>query len=857
MTLDVQESERQSFLDCAVSIAQNLCASALWSSQGSTQGTNLGNGRECSWRIARRDPADEDSRETSDFEPTDGNLYSGSAGIALFLLRAAERTHNELFLETARGALRHALRLEAELPARGGYYSGTVGIATVCAELAALTDEPTWLATAKELCLKMAGGLEYRRGRDHAGLDLVAGEAGSILGLLQIYRQSPDPRLLDIAKGLADLLMDRRRLEAEGISWDTLHPCVLRNPLGISHGAGGIGLAFLELYRFTGIPCYLDHAVQSVRYEDDQYDADRDSWPDFRHQPLAEYVEKGRWADLKREVAADSFPVQTEPGTMEAWCHGAPGIGLVRAHFLRCLGSEPYRPALERCAEATRRSLEFPERTNHSLCHGLLGNAEILMELARVLEDESLATAALRAAAHGLDDFRQGRPWRCGVPHGDSSPGLMTGEAGIGMFYLRLAAPQLPSQLPSQVPSILLPVSAEPLRQAPASQASPFHFVQTRKCLAQLGAQLDAQLGAQLDAQLDTQLDAGSHGRALENESVTALRGILSRHIDQLDHQGRTGAAKSAREIFELECTALDLTAKRQSPAERFLAAMLRRPAERLEEPDTQVVITRSARLWTAETGWSVEGATVRPGSRFLLFQSESGYEIRPLHGPASLLMTKLQAPLRVQELLDQMLKALDEDLDLTDPALRRQARGKLMSIVRQSYVGGLIDIHEPAELKPSEIDGELCTHCGECCRIKIHIPGDPVYAEFLSALLKEPLLDSYPELSISVESPPALPIAGAVLSPAPGRPQVVLDLGYCRHLRQSTQDGRPRFHCGIYQDRPELCERFNCATWWRSQKSIAAGPTISDSVIRRVAALKQDIGSAKTVDPIEEPVLA
>ena len=93
---------------------------------------------------------------------------------------------------------------------------------------------------------------------------------------------------------------------------------------------------------------------------------------------------------------------------------------------------------------------------NHSLCHGDLGNLEVLMEAARVWPDRSWSQEASGLAGGILQSIsRDG--WICGNPLGVESPGLMTGLAGIGYGLLRCAVPErVPSVLTLAPPSVVL-----------------------------------------------------------------------------------------------------------------------------------------------------------------------------------------------------------------------------------------------------------------------------------------------------------------------------------------------------------------------------------------------------------------
>ncbi|WP_433216925.1 lanthionine synthetase LanC family protein [Microtetraspora malaysiensis] len=82
----------------------------------------------------------------------------------------------------------------------------------------------------------------------------------------------------------------------------------------------------------------------------------------------------------------------------------------------------------------------------HSLCHGVFGNADLLL-----LSEERgvrLAPEAGSAPGRAVDSLDRDGPV-CGTPGEIETPSLMTGLAGIGYGLLRLASP-------GTVPSVLL-----------------------------------------------------------------------------------------------------------------------------------------------------------------------------------------------------------------------------------------------------------------------------------------------------------------------------------------------------------------------------------------------------------------
>ena len=100
--------------------------------------------------------------------------------------------------------------------------------------------------------------------------------------------------------------------------------------------------------------------------------------------------------------------------------------------------------------ELTRR---FGFGDNHSLCHGDIGNLELL-QLARERTRYSDSSADLDHAISAILHVGERDGWRCGAPFDIEIPGLMTGLAGIGYGLLRAAQP-------SRVASVLLLASPD------------------------------------------------------------------------------------------------------------------------------------------------------------------------------------------------------------------------------------------------------------------------------------------------------------------------------------------------------------------------------------------------------------
>ncbi len=368
------------------------------------------------------------------------DLYGGTSGIGLFLGRLYAFSSERVFRRTAEGALAQALsQLEGIPPAsRFGFYAGWMGIADVCIELAELFETP-------ELGVR---GIKLLRGQcekqaEISWFDLVSGVAGSIAALLRAQRRYPRSSLVEMAMLLGQRLLTNANRTDQGWSWPTLpEQMVTQDLTGLSHGAAGIGWVLLELYRETGEKAFEQGALEAFRYERHCFSTFHQNWPDFR-----------------RDSAAQSQGGSPNYGL--AWCHGAPGIGLTRLRAYELLRDDTCRQEVESAIGSTTRALQFlTGRESFCLCHGLSGNAELLLSASDVFGIPEYRSVAEQVGSAGMMAYEDARlPWPCGIPGGGETPNLMLGLSGIGYFYLRLYNSM-------DVPSILLP-TPEPASRDP------------------------------------------------------------------------------------------------------------------------------------------------------------------------------------------------------------------------------------------------------------------------------------------------------------------------------------------------------------------------------------------------------
>jgi len=348
-------------------------------------------------------------------------LGDGTAGIALFLAELHAATGAEPVRHTALAAMRQALAHTGAVPAAAarGLYAGRPGIAYAAARCGRLLGDERLLARAARLI----GGRSAAASRS---AELVSGSAGAIAARLALAPLLGDERLIAQAARLGDELAVAARRDRDGYCWP---PGPGRHGLcGFAHGAAGAAWALLELSAATGDARHHDTIERALRYERAWFDPDHANWPDLR--------------GIERRERRGSFT----PPYATSWSHGAPGIALSRLRGWQITGDERLRcaavTALTTTAASVERALLAP-RADFTLAHGLAGNADVLLLGAALLPEG--AALARRAGEIGVGRYGTSlEGWPSG---GGRTPALLTGDAGIGLFLLRLHDPTVPSAL--------------------------------------------------------------------------------------------------------------------------------------------------------------------------------------------------------------------------------------------------------------------------------------------------------------------------------------------------------------------------------------------------------------------------
>ncbi|MGA2079434.1 MAG: type 2 lanthipeptide synthetase LanM [Holophaga sp.] len=307
------------------------------------------------------------------------DLYTGQAGIGLFLAALARATGEKVHRNRALAAFRPLLRglsgadpEDLLLRAAPHGAAGLGGVIYALVQAGLLLDEPGFLAGAAAGAA-LATPARIAEDRD---LGLLWGSAGTLLGLLALWRATGSQDALDRA-----MACGRRLLQVRGPGPGAARPGPALGGLG--HGSAGIAHALRQLGGATGDPRVLRGAERLA-------------------------------AGAAREPGALALLALADPGTRRA----EPGLEAGMAQAARWL----------------------PGDMDH-LCGGTFGRVELLLQGGQARSRPEWTGAARTLAGTARAARRGGyRLWPGAVDL--PLPGLFKGLAGIGYTLLRLADPE-------------------------------------------------------------------------------------------------------------------------------------------------------------------------------------------------------------------------------------------------------------------------------------------------------------------------------------------------------------------------------------------------------------------------------
>ena len=365
--------------------------------------------------------------------PTGQDMYSGSSGIGFFLGYLGYILNNEEYTSIAYGITQQFLNQLSQIDkssimnASVSNYRTTIGAFSEIGGIISLLTHMGKLWNKDEYFEELVKSIEKLIPliKQDKFLDIINGSAGLISCLYSLYKVVPSPTILKVVLECGNHLLNNFQDMNTGIGWMTTE--MATQPLtGFSHGVSGISWSLLRLFEMSGEEKFLKAAKEGIKYERSVFDKKSGNWRNLKK--------------LEQELDEDS-----NSNSMVAWCHGGAGIGLSR--LLARNYFEDVDVIDDELWKISELILSSGFLANQSLCHGSLGNLDILLQICHEIKVGNLEKKARQFKNSILQSIKE-RGFICGIPLGVETPGLMTGIAGIGYELLRLAYPDV-------IPSVL------------------------------------------------------------------------------------------------------------------------------------------------------------------------------------------------------------------------------------------------------------------------------------------------------------------------------------------------------------------------------------------------------------------
>lgn len=339
--------------------------------------------------------------------PVDLSFYNGISGIAVFLAlakRAGFGVNDRIYGQTMR-KLSALIDREGREDRRTGLMFGEGSIAYACLLLYQITGKKRFWEYAK----KQALWIEKLYPED-VSHDLPGGNAGAILVLTEMYRQSKEGLWLELAVKIGDDLWKKAVRQERGYGWITQKGAPALS--GMSHGNSGFLSAYAALLEFTQEERYQEIIRELLLYEDSLYFTEEGNWKDLRYPGIHAYS--------------------------NAWCHGAAGILLSRLKLAELKEFENDPAVREDIINAAGVLFSQSERKGLCLCHGMAGNYWIMTEYAKAFGVDREQDRAMRGIRDRI--LKKASDWTAMLPQDRQDPGMMTGIAGIGSVLVEMKA---------------------------------------------------------------------------------------------------------------------------------------------------------------------------------------------------------------------------------------------------------------------------------------------------------------------------------------------------------------------------------------------------------------------------------
>lgn len=254
--------------------------------------------------------------------------------------------------------------------------------------------------------------------------DMLSGNAGLIIACMHMYEITGNMMYVTWAEDIAVWLLNKSMKQIQGIGWK-IPECDY--PLaGLAHGCSGFLLAFTRLYKVTKNLKWKNCIKEILAYENSLFNAAYVNWNDLRNM-----------SSLESQEFYD----------FSAWCHGAPGIAIVRQEMSEIFKEDDclYQILQKNIADA-KKKIKQTKSERSCLCHGTMGIRHIKNEMTGEHRDKYCGKSVNRDTEKAAND-KGLKKEVCISEREWYNNGFMTGICGIGYELLYQENSDLPDVL--------------------------------------------------------------------------------------------------------------------------------------------------------------------------------------------------------------------------------------------------------------------------------------------------------------------------------------------------------------------------------------------------------------------------
>lgn len=404
ITLPSNYSYSDDYIETATIIGENLFKSMI----------QIGN--EVNW-IGKNRNALDGRYETM---PMNQDLYDGNIGIALFFIYLSKFTNENKYIDISIKLFK-LLRDQFYQLININYYRN---LSTHIKEYASLTpySYPLSLLYLMEHlpleCYDLKLKMDILNSLKHLltftkKYDYFSGIAGLLDFLLNYedcFSSKQIQNIVSLAKNKLSKNAERRNNSASWPFFDPFDKFRKMELGGFAHGSAGNAYVLNKLYEKTSDEEILSLARFALNHDRSFYDDTIKGWKDGR-----------------------SMTHNYDGGS---WCHGSSGIALSRLLLMNTqLSDHLFESELITASEKIKQSIGH----NQCICHGDMGNLEILFAIGRYIHDDKMTSFVLQTLNSIAGQIHSGMEIRCGDDGVVGLDGLFMGIAGVGYQFLRFA----------------------------------------------------------------------------------------------------------------------------------------------------------------------------------------------------------------------------------------------------------------------------------------------------------------------------------------------------------------------------------------------------------------------------------